>query len=167
MRQRWFIVMVLILLVLMSGPVVRGVAAHGGAEVAAEPTVVEAGATITVSADGFEPDTLVSVTLEGVSGSTALGTLTTDAEGAGKLVATVPADVAAGEYSIRAVGGDENEMTDLSVTAPSTGGEEGSDNHADEEAGLTYDQPTAQWVGIALAAAIMGLAGFALVLRRD
>ncbi len=140
--------------------------AHEGAAVAVDPTAAAPGATITVTVEGYEPDTLVSVTLEGVNGSVALGSLTTDADGAGTFAVTLAGDLSPGTYSVRAAGADDDESTDLSVTAPSgTTDETGSTDVGG--GGLTYKQPTAQWVGIAIAAAIVGLAGFALVLRRD
>ncbi len=141
--------------------------AHGGASVAVAPTSVAAGASITVKIVGYQPNTLVSVTLEGVGGSIALGSLTTDAAGAGTLVVTTPADLKAGGYSVKAVGGDDSETTDLSVTSGGTLGQTGSANQMTGGGGLTYKQPTAQWVGIAVAAAIVGLAGFALVLKKE
>ncbi len=169
------------LLIFAAVPPAR-VAAHGGASVAVSPTTAAPGDQIQVDVKGYENSILVSITLEGVSGSIPLGTVTTDASGDAMTSVTIPANVKPGSYGVKAVGGDDNEAADLSIRAPAvtntsatTGSSTMSDNgaapsgQAQGAAGgnLTYKQPTAQWVGIAVAALVVALAGFALVLRRE
>ncbi len=139
--------------------------AHGGAAVAVTPTAAMPGSSITITVEGYEASTPASVTLEGVNGSTPIGTFTTDANGSGSLTATLPASLKAGTYSVKAVGGDDNESAELSVTVAANATSTGAT--AQTGGAVTYKQPTAQWVGIAVAAGIVALFGFALVLRRD
>lgn len=139
--------------------------AHGGAEVSVSPTAASPGGEVDVHVEGYEPDTTINVTLEGVHGSVPAGTVTTDSEGAAELTVTLPADLEPGSYSVKAAGGDDSEATDLSVTAPEGGA--GASSTAGGGGSFTYKQPTAQWVGIAVAAGVVALVGFALVLRRE
>lgn len=134
--------------------------AHGGAEVAVAPTSAGPNDSVDITIEGYEPDTLVSITLEGVNGSIPLGTATTDADGAVSVTLTLPADIEPGTYSLKAAGGDDNESTDLSVTGGSEAGGQGG------ESGFTYKQPTAQWVGLAIGIVVVGLFGFAIVPRK-
>jgi methionine-rich copper-binding protein CopC len=143
--------------------------AHGGAEVSVSPAAASPGGEVDVHVEGYGPETTVSVTLEGVRGSVLAGTVTTDSEGDATLTVTLPADLQPGSYSLKAAGGDDSETTDLSVTATAQGGQTptGASSPAPGEQSFTYRQPTAQWVGIAVAAMVVALAGFALVLRRE
>jgi hypothetical protein len=158
------------------------VSAHAGASVALTPTAAAPGDQLQVKIEGYEDNTLVSITLEGVSGSIPLGTVTTDASGAATTSVMIPDGVNPGSYSVKAVGADDNEAADLSIkaaavtnTSATTGSSTMSDNGAAPPGqsqsatggNFTYKQPTAQWVGIAIAAFIVALAGFALVLRRE
>jgi hypothetical protein len=169
------------LLVFAAVPPAR-IAAHGGASVALTPTAAAPGDQIQVKIEGYENSIPVSITLEGISGSIPLGTATTDASGAATTSVMIPANVKPGSYSVKAVGADDNEMADLSIKAPAvantsatTGSSTMSDNgsapagQAQDAVGgnFTYKQPTAQWVGIAVAAFVVALVGFALVLRRE
>lgn len=159
--------------------------AHGGASVAVMPTAAAAGDQVQVKIEGYEDTTLVTITLEGMSGTVALGTVTTDTGGAATTTVMIPDGTKPGSYSVKAVGGDDNATADLAIkssavtntsatigsaaSAGSAGSSTMSGNAASsaEGGGLTYKQPTAQWVGIAIAALAAALAGFALVLRRE
>jgi hypothetical protein len=167
------------LLVFAAVPPAR-VAAHAGASVALTPTAAVPGDQLQVKIEGYQDATLVSITLEGISGSIPLGTITTDASGAATTSVMIPDGVKPGSYTVKAVGGDDNETADLSIkaaavtnTSATTGSSTMSDNGAAPsgqravDGNFTYKQPTAQWVGIAVAAFVVALAGFALVLRRE
>jgi len=95
--------------------------AHGGAEVQVEPDQARPGDTITLTGSGFEARTPIIVSLESAAGVTQLGTTTTDDQGMFTLKTAVPGAAAAGSYTIKAVGGDENLTTDFTVTAPAGG----------------------------------------------
>jgi hypothetical protein len=168
------------LLVFAAVPPARA-AAHGGASVAVSPTAAAPGDQIQVDVKGYENTILVSITLEGVSGSIPLGTVTTDASGDAMTSVMIPDGVKPGSYSVKAVGGDDNETAELAIKSSAvthtsaTTGSSTIDNGAapggpaQSAAGenFAYTQPTAQWVGIAVAAFVVALAGFALVLRRE
>jgi len=156
------------------------VSAHAGASVALTPTAAAPGDQLQVKIEGYENSTLVSITLEGISGSTPLGTVTTDASGAATTSVMIPDGVQPGSYTVKAVGADDNETADLSIKAAAvtnTSATTGSSTMSDTGAApagqgavggnFTYKQPIAQWVGIAIAAFVVALAGFALVLRRE
>lgn len=144
-------------------------AAHGGATVAVTPVQAAPGDKVQVDLKGYSPTTLVSITLEGVTGSLPLTTVTTDANGDAMTTAVIPAGANAGSYSVRAAGGDDDSRTDFRINAAAAAsGAAGSAMAAPTgSGGLTYKQPTAQWVGIAVVAVVVALFGFALVLRRE
>jgi hypothetical protein len=77
--------------------------------------VLTPGQTVTIVADGFEPDEEVSATLH--STPVTLDPATADADGAVAYVLVVPTDTAEGEHSLVLAGADETVTVAFSVTA--------------------------------------------------
>lgn len=98
--------------------------AHGQPVINVNPSVVSAGDTITITGSEMEQGEKFAITLEGVQGATALGTILVEGqnEEAG-FTATfnVPQSLKPGSYNLRAATqAGESATVDLTVTAPSS-----------------------------------------------
>lgn len=114
--RRFFILTFLTLLAgaLLAAPVL----AHGGAEIAVEPSTVPAGGTITLTGEGLGAGETFDVHLEGLSGTIELGEFTADAEGRVVTRFALPADLEPGSYVVEAVAEDGEAVTaELQVVA--------------------------------------------------
>ncbi|MFD4421091.1 ThuA domain-containing protein [Agromyces sp. NPDC058484] len=78
---------------------------------------VDAGAALTVSLSDGVADAEYVVELVGEAGAVVLGTLTAGADGVGQAEVQVPADTAAGAYTVTVTSGDSSASAPLSVTA--------------------------------------------------
>ena len=112
----------IVLALLVIVPVGVGIAlAHGTPIIAVEPTIAAAGSSITVTGSDMEAGESFTITLDGMAGSTELGTVPAASEGqeAGFTVTyTVPASSTPGSYTVRAIAEDGDATTaDLTVTA--------------------------------------------------
>lgn len=87
-------------LVLSTGSASAGVAQPDSVTVS--PSAPSAGGPITVTAQKFDPDSAVAFSLE--SPSQSLGSASANSSGVATLTTTLPANLPAGSYTIRAVG---------------------------------------------------------------
>ena len=122
---------------------------------------VSPGQTITVSISGFAPSTQVNLALDGQ----ALGSITTDASGAGSGTVTIPSNITPGTHTLSAsgtsfVGGDCDPSTTLTVPGAAAAGARGA-AAAGNLAFTGSDTLPLVWIGIAAltigAALMMGL----------
>jgi hypothetical protein len=139
--------------------------AHGNPEIVITPNPAAAGAAVEIEGEGFDEDVEVSLTLEGVSGDIALGMAVTDAEGTFQLEVTLPDAAAPASYRIRAEGGDASGLADFRISQ----GAGGSQAAAEHEASIGFhrEASTGLVIGLAAVAAILAVAGLALLLVRE
>ncbi len=124
---------------------------------------VSPGQTITVSISGFAPSTQVNLALDGQ----ALGSITTDASGAGAGTVTIPSNISAGTHTLSAtgtsaVGGDCDPSTTLTVPGAAAAGARGA---AAGRLAFTGSSDTLPLVWIGIAALTIG-AALVIGLRR-
>jgi len=124
---------------------------------------VNPGQTITVSISGFAPSTSVSLALDGQ----ALGSITTDASGAGSGSVTIPSNITPGTHTLSAtgtsaVGGDCDPSTTLTVPGAAAVGARGA---AAGRLAFTGSSDTLPLVWIGIAALTIG-AGLVIGVRR-
>lgn len=139
----------------------RTAEAHGNPEVRVEPESAMSGEDVTIEGEGFEEDSEVSLTLEGVLGEISLGSVTTDSEGAFSLAASLPAAVAPGSYKVRVVGADDVATADLHIE-PAEGGETARAAH---EFGIDFHRVDSEFeiAGFATLAGVLVLIGALLL----
>ena len=139
--------------------------AHGNPEIVITPNPATAGAAIEIEGKGFDEDEEVSLTLEGVSGDIALGMAVTDAEGGFHVEVTLPDAATPASYRIRVEGGDANALADFRISQ----GTGGSQPAAEHEASIGFHREASVGlvIGLAAVAAILALAGLALLLVRE
>lgn len=82
-------------------------------EVTLSSGTVAAGGSLTVTVSGVTPDTAIEVTLDGE----VIGTLTSDAQGAGSVTVTIPAGTTPGAHTIALTGSGVDLSAALTVTA--------------------------------------------------
>lgn len=148
----------LILLVVILAAAPRAVLAHGGTEVVVEGSV-RSNALIEIEGEEFEPNDDVRIELlRGGSEPIELGRVTTDAEGQFRASLHVPARVEAGLYSLEAVG---VESASVEVTVLEPLGEANEGERASQS--VSSDRPAEETGALAAFAALLGLAGGALI----
>ncbi len=145
---------------------------HGEPKITADPTVVAAGGTITVTGSEMEDGLKYTLTLEGVKGSIPLGEATAkgDPEAGFVVQYTIPDETAAGSYTVRAVTEDGDVATaDLTVTAPSAEASAGPAMAAMPTAELhelDRSKPASEVLIVMVLIVLSGAGGFVLVRRR-
>jgi len=148
--------------------------AHGEPVIAVEPTVVPAGDQVTITGTEMEPGEVFMITLEGPVESILLGEATATGEGEeGGFTAafTIPSDVAAGSYAVRAVTEEGEAATaDLTLTKPSTEASAAPAMVVDEPSGephaLDRAKPAGQIAAVAVMIALSAAAGFVLIRKQ-
>jgi len=151
-------------LLVLTGAVVLGsrtAEAHGNPEVRVVPESAMSGGDVTIEGEGFEEDSEVSITLEGVLGEISLGSVTTNSEGTFSLAATLPAAATPGSYRVRAVGADDVATADLHIE-PADGGETSTAGH---ESGVDFHRidSEVEIAGFAVLAGVLVLIGALLL----
>lgn len=140
------------------------------ATIAVSASIVKAGDTVEVTGAGFPSETAVRVELH--SDPVVLGTATTDAQGALRLTATVPATTAAGAHEIVALADDVTARTGITVTAggvtaPGTGGATTPGTGGASTGNLATTGGDDAWLlPVAIGAGLLLIAGAALILLR-
>jgi len=148
--------------------------AHGKPVIGVQPNLVAAGGQITVTGTEMEAGEEFTITLESVRGSILLGEVTVTGEGEeGGFTATftIPADTAAGSYTVRATTEQgEAAVADLTVTAPSSQASAGPATVLEptgELHQLDRTKPTGQVIGVVVLIALSSVIGFVLVRNRS
>lgn len=141
------------------------VKAHGNPEITVNPNPAPAGSTITIEGMEFDENDEISLTLEGVTGTIALGMAMTDAEGAFHLEVTLPDTAGPGSYQIKAESSDATALADFRITA-AAGGPQPPFEH---ERALDFHQggPSSEVIALATVMAVFAAAGVALLLIRE
>lgn len=88
-------------------------AAQYGPTVSASASTVAPGGTVTISGEGFPPNTEGTVTLDGQ----VLASFVTDGSGAFSVQVTIPAGLAPGSYTLVATAGGTSSSTTIQVAA--------------------------------------------------
>ena len=140
---------------------VQTAGAHGNPEVSMDPNPAPSGGEVTIEGEGFEEDSEVGLALEGALGEISLGTATTDSEGVFSLTVMLPATAAPGSYRIRAVGPEDVAVADVRILEGEGGAALAGGHEA--EVGFHGVGPAAEVVGFAGLAAVLALAGVALL----
>ncbi|WP_217184340.1 esterase-like activity of phytase family protein [Streptomyces sp. AC495_CC817] len=132
-------------------------------ELALSASTVKAGGTVQVSGSGFPASAEVRIELH--SDPVVLGTATTDAQGALRFSATIPAATPAGAHEIVAVSGDATARAALSVTAAGGATTPGTTPPSSGDLATTGGD-TAWLLPIAIGAGVLLAAGVVLMIRR-
>ena len=163
--------------------------AHGNPEIMVNPNPAPAGSTVTIEGQGFEEDVEVSLSLEGMSGTIALRTAMTDAEGAFHLELTLPNSATPGSYQVRAEGGDDSAVFEFRISQ-AAGQAEATPTHEDADGaqppperkpvvparpapehetsiGFHRAGPADEVIGLAALTAVIAIAGGTLLLVRE
>ncbi len=139
--------------------------AHGNPEIIITPNPAAAGATIEIEGEGFEEDAEVSLTLEGISSDIALGVATTDADGNFQFDVTLPDAATSGSYRIRARGGDASALLDFRISQTGAGQQPAAEHEG--SIGFHREESVGLLIGLTGLAAVVAVAGVALLLVRD
>lgn len=139
--------------------------AHGNPEITIHPNPVPTGSSVLIKGQGFEEGVEVSLNLEGVSGTIALGMAMTDAEGRFEEEVDLPGSATPGSYRLRAEGSDDSAVLEFRISAGG-GGAPLSAGH-ETSVGFHRGGPAREVIGLAAAAAVLAVAGTALLLVRE
>ena len=90
--------------------------AHGGKEVAVQPPTARPGETITVKGEGLGESRDIEIRIVGTGVNIDLGEFEANAEGEFSAEVTVPTDLKAGTYQVKAIG-QESETAELTLLA--------------------------------------------------
>ncbi len=154
-------VLALVTLIAVGG---SSASAHGNPEIIITPNPAAAGATIEIEGEGFEEDSEVSLTLEGISSDIVLGTAATDLDGAFQIDVTLPDAATPGSYRIRAQDSDASALLDFRISQ----GAGEPQAAAEHEAAIEFhrEASTGVVVGVVALAAALTVAGVGLLLVR-
>lgn len=109
---RWILGIAIASLMTLGGGVAL---AHGSTSVAITQLTPHPGEQVTAKGEGFEPATLVTITLSGSGESIELAQVTADDTGDFSTSVPLPDNIAAGTYELAANGGDDNPTTQITV----------------------------------------------------
>ena len=139
--------------------------AHGNPEIVVTPNPAPGGTLITIEGEEFEENVEVSLSLEGVSGSIALGMAMTDAEGRFHQEVALPNSATPGSYQLRAEGGDDSAVVEFRISA-GAGAEQPVAEH-ETSIGFHRGGPVNEVIGLAALTAVLAVAGAGLLLVRE
>ncbi len=135
--------------------------AHGGAELTVVPATAAPGDEITVKGEGVEAGEVFAITVEGLSFQAELGDVTVGDDEDFHQDFTLPADIPAGTYQVRATSGEGEVLTaelGISATADASAEQaappEPSNEPMDLERGTTTGQLTTIIIGLVVAAGL-------------
>lgn len=144
----------------------------GAASAHGEPVVAVTGhphpdGPISVSGDDFEANDLVRLELRRKGEEPiALGTVPVSEDGTFEITLHLSAEVRPGLYELVAIGGDETVSAEATILGPVGGAAQNATAAVDD---VTNNRPAGETVGLAIATALIALAGGAIVLfgRRE
>lgn len=173
MHTKFLLMLFVIVTLVLFSP---GVAlAHGQPVITVDPVIAPAGGQITVRGSEVEPSEVFAITLEGMSGTLALGQATVTGAGEeGEFTATltIPANLAPGSYLVRAsTKTGEAATADLTVTASAANASAGPAMVMDKASGAPHvinrTRSIVETLAVAVAIAICGGLGLWFVRKGE
>jgi len=138
---------------------------HGNPEIAVTPNPAGAGSTVTIEGMDFEGNEQISLTLEGVTGETVLGTVLTDDKGDFHFETDLPASAGAGSFRVRAQSSDATAFADLGVTAAASALQAPAGH--EKSIGFHRGGPASEVIALSAVLAVLAALGFGLLLWRE